>query len=69
MSIKVGAKVTWRHGKSKPGGEGVRVSSGVANCTVIERDAADDGRARIRLPPIFGNQEVKVLLADLEDAE
>jgi hypothetical protein len=67
MSIEVGAKVTWRHGKSKPVQKATRVSNGVTNCTVIELTA--DGRARIRLPASFGNQDVKVALADLEDAE
>jgi hypothetical protein len=67
MSIKVGVSVTWRHGKSKPGKEGMQAPR-VANCTVIELDPAKDGRARIRLPPTFDNQEVKVLIADLEDA-
>jgi hypothetical protein len=42
---------------------------GVANCTVIELAEAGDDRARIRLPPNFDSQEVKVLLADLEDAK
>jgi hypothetical protein len=67
MSIEVGAKVTWQHGKSKPGKKGTRVPNRVANCTVIE--LAEGGRARIRLPPNFDSQEVKVLLADLEGAE
>jgi hypothetical protein len=44
--------------------------TGVANCTVIElAEGAGGGRARIRLPPHFDNQEVKVLLADLEDVK
>jgi hypothetical protein len=66
MSIEVGAKVTWHHGKSKPDKKGTRVPHGVANCIVIE--LAEDGRARIRLPESFERREVKVLLADLEDA-
>jgi hypothetical protein len=67
MSIEVGAKVTWRHGKSKPRKIETRVPKGVANCTIIE--LAEGGRARIQLPPNFDSQEVKVLLADLEGAE
>jgi hypothetical protein len=67
MSIEVGARVTWRHGKSKPDKKGTRVPRGVANCIVIE--LAEDGRARIRLPESFESREVKVLLADLEDVE
>jgi hypothetical protein len=67
MSIEVGAKVTWRHGKSKPGKKGTRVPGGVTNCTIIE--LAEGGRARIQLPPNFDSQEVKVLIADLEGAE
>ena len=67
MSIEVGAKVTWRHGKSKPDRIGRRVPHGVANCIVVE--LAEDGRARIRLPESFESQEVKVLLADLERVE
>jgi hypothetical protein len=68
MSIGVGAKVTWHHGKSKPDTKGSQVPPhGLANCTVIE--VAEDGRARIRLPASFGNREVKVLLADLESVE
>jgi hypothetical protein len=65
VSIEVGAKVTWRHGKSKTGKKGVRVPYGVANCIIIE--LAEDGRVRIRLPESFGNQQVKVLVADLEE--
>jgi hypothetical protein len=68
MSIGVGAKVTWHHGKSKSNEKGTQVlPHGVANCTVIE--LAEDGRARIRLPASFENREVKVLLADLESVE
>jgi hypothetical protein len=67
MVIEVGAKVTWRHGKSKPGKNGSRLRHGVANCTVIE--LSEDGRARIRLPESFGNQEVKVSVADLESVD
>jgi 3'-phosphoadenosine 5'-phosphosulfate sulfotransferase len=64
MVIEVGAKVTWRHGKSKPDKKGARVRNAVANCIVVE--LTEDGRARIRLPDNFGNQEVKVSVADLE---
>lgn len=67
MSIEVGAKVTWRHRKSKLVQKVSQLPTGVANCTVIELTA--DGRARIRLPASFGNQNVKVALADLEDAQ
>jgi hypothetical protein len=67
MSIKVGAKVTWHHGKSKPEKKETRVPHGVANCIVIE--LAEDGRARIRLPPSLDNREIRVPLADLEGAE
>ena len=68
MSIEVGAKVTWHHGKSKPDKKGMQVPPhGLANCIVIE--VAEDGRARIRLPASFDNREVKVLLADLESVE
>ena len=67
MSIGVGAKVTWHHGKSS-NKKGTQVPPhGLANCTVIE--VAEDGRARIRLPASFDNREVKVLLADLEGVE
>jgi hypothetical protein len=67
MSIGVGAKVTWHHGKSKPNKKATQAPPGLANCTVIE--VAEDGRARIRLPASFDNREVKVLLADLESVE
>lgn len=66
MVIRLGSTVTWRHGGSKARKEKGR---GVANCTVVELADAGEGRARIRLPPTFDSQEVKVLLADLEDAE
>ena len=68
MLIKVGSTVTWRHGSSKTRKDRAK-PMGVANCTVIELAGAGDGRARIRLPPNFDSQEVKVLLADLEDAK
>jgi hypothetical protein len=67
MAIEVGARVTWRHGKSKPDKEGTPVHRGVANCMIVE--LIEHGRARIRLPESFESREVKVLLADLEDAE
>ena len=67
MSIGVGAKVTWHHGKSKPDKKGTQAPQGVANCIVI--GLGEDGRARIRLPASFDNREVKVLLADLESVE
>jgi hypothetical protein len=67
MSIEVGTTVTWRHGKSKPDKKGTRVPHGVANCMVVE--LIEDGRARIRLPESLESQEIKVLLADLEDVE
>jgi hypothetical protein len=66
MSIEVGARVTWHHGKSKPD-KGTRVPPRVANCIVVE--VVKDGRVRIRLPESFESREVKVLLADLEDPE
>ena len=66
MSIGVGAKVTWHHGKSKPT-KGTQAPQGVANCIVI--GLGEDGRARIRLPASFDNREIKVLLADLESVE
>ena len=66
MVIRVGSTVTWRHGSLKARKD---KGKGVTNCTVIDLAEAGDGRARIRLPPMFNGQEVKVLLADLEDAE
>jgi hypothetical protein len=44
---------------------------GVANCTVIElaEEVGDGGRARIRLPPHFDSQEIKVLIAELEEVK
>jgi len=68
MVIRVGSTVTWRHGSSKARKEKAK-RTGVANCTVVELAEAGDGRARIRLPPTFNGQEVRVLLADLEATE
>jgi hypothetical protein len=53
MAIEVGAKVTWRHGRSRPGRTGAQVWNAVPKCIVIE--LSEDGRARIRLPESFGN--------------
>jgi hypothetical protein len=52
--IAVGAKVTWRHGKSKAKGN---MPLGIANCEVLELGTAEDGQpaARLRLPPFFGD--------------
>ena len=59
MAIEVGAKVTWRHGKSKPDNEGTPVPRGVANCMVVE--LIEDGRVRIRLPESFESREVNAV--------
>lgn len=67
MAIEVGAKVTWRHGKSKPGRKAARAPNPVANCIVI--DSSEDGRARIQLPESFGNRVIKVPLVDLEEGK
>jgi hypothetical protein len=68
MSIKVGDRVVWREGKSKPGRKGLPM--GIANCHVLEIGETADGTpaARISLPMRLPDwpDATNVLLADLE---